>query len=74
MFGDLRGPEAAIQIAFVRRVEDEVEASIEEKRNGEVYEAMVPLIGRPDAPCLRDARGRNPVDMKRVQQNAARRV
>src|SRR5262249_35662577 len=50
--GDRRVTEAGIEMALVRRVEDGVEASVEQEWHGEVPEAMVPLIGCLDASGL----------------------
>src|SRR5262249_62285923 len=69
--GDRRVTEAGIQMALVRRVEDGVEASVEKEWDGEVPEAMVPLIGCLDAPGLCDAGGRHPVEVDGVEQDAA---
>ena len=71
IFGDRGVTEAGIEMAVVGRVEDDVEASIEEERDGEVHDAMVPLIRCLDASRLRDARGWDPLYVERVQQNTA---
>ena len=56
-------------MALVGRGEDGVEALIEEERDGEVPEAMVPLIGCLDASGLRDARRRDPIEVDPVEQH-----
>ena len=72
--GDFGVTEAGIQIALVGRVEDGVEAFVEEERDGVVHEAVVPLIRCADAPGLRDARDRHALVVDGVEQDTAGRV
>lgn len=69
--GNRRVTEAQIKMAVVGRLEDGVEASIEKEWDGEVLEAMVPLIGCFDASGLRDAGSGHPVNVDGVEQDTA---
>ena len=70
ILGDPSVTETPVDMALVGRGEDGVEAFIEEERDREVPQAMVPLIGRPDASSFRDARGRDAIELDPVQYSA----
>jgi hypothetical protein len=61
-------------MAFMGRGEDGIEASVEEERDGEVQQAVVPLIRCLDAPGLRDARQRHALAVDGIQQDTTGRV
>lgn len=71
IFGDLRVVEASIEMSLVRRAEGGIELFIEEKWDGNVPQAMVPLVGRLDESSLCDARNWDPLHVDGVQHNTA---
>ena len=70
ILGDSAMTETPIDMALVGRGEDGVEAFVEEERDREIPQAVVPLIGRPDASSFRDARGRDSIELDPVQYSA----